>query len=152
MQIILWYSKTCDEGTLKKCPYMTGVPSSQVHFNVKAQIGAQKMQFRHPDRCPLVTGFTVVKFWAVCMLRAFTMYFCLADQSGLHVTGVYNVFLFGRSERFACYGRLQCISVWQIRGVCMLRAFTMCFCSADSVHLPLPQHHSYELRSRYSPI
>ena len=22
-------------GHLKKCPYMTGVPSSQVHFNVK---------------------------------------------------------------------------------------------------------------------
>ena len=53
-------SKTCDEGHLNKCPYMTGVPSSQVHFNVKEHFGSQKMQFRQPDRCPLVTGFTVL--------------------------------------------------------------------------------------------
>ena len=36
-------------GHLKKCPYMTGVPSSQVHFNVKVYFGSQKMQFRHPN-------------------------------------------------------------------------------------------------------
>ena len=36
-------------GHLKKCPYMTGVPSSQVHFNVKVHFGSQKMQFRHPN-------------------------------------------------------------------------------------------------------
>ena len=46
-------------GHLDKCPYMTGVPSSQVHFNVKVHFGSQKMKFRHPDRCPLVTGFSV---------------------------------------------------------------------------------------------
>ena len=40
-------------GHLSKCPYMTGVPSSQVHFNVKVHC-------RHPDRCPLITGFTVL--------------------------------------------------------------------------------------------
>ena len=28
---------------------------SEVHF------GSHKMLFRHPDRCPLVTGFTVYK-------------------------------------------------------------------------------------------
>ena len=30
--------KPVTRGHLKKCPYMTGVPSSQVHFNVKAQV------------------------------------------------------------------------------------------------------------------
>ena len=45
---------------LSKCPYMTGVPFSQVHFNVKVHFGSQKMQFRHPDSYPLVTGFTVM--------------------------------------------------------------------------------------------
>ena len=33
---------------LNKCPYMTGVPSSQVRFNVNVHFGSQKMQFRHP--------------------------------------------------------------------------------------------------------
>ena len=33
-------------GHLNKCPYMTSVPSSQVHFNVKVHFGLQKMQFR----------------------------------------------------------------------------------------------------------
>ena len=28
-------------------------------ISVKVPFGSQKMQFRHPDRCPLVTGFTV---------------------------------------------------------------------------------------------
>ena len=51
--------KPVTRGHLNKCPYMTGVPSSQVHFNVKVHFGSQEMQFRHPDRCPLVTGFTV---------------------------------------------------------------------------------------------
>ena len=37
------------------CP---GHPFSQVHFNVKVHFGSHKMQFRHPDCCPLVTGFT----------------------------------------------------------------------------------------------
>ena len=36
-------------GHLNKCPYMTGAPSSQVHF-----------KFRRPDMCSLVTGFTVL--------------------------------------------------------------------------------------------
>ena len=44
---------------LNKHPYMTGVPLSQVHFNVKVHFGSQKMPFKHPDRCPLITGFTV---------------------------------------------------------------------------------------------
>ena len=48
------YQNTCTvkpvtRGRLKKCPYMTGVPSSQVHFNVKVYFGSQKMQFRHPN-------------------------------------------------------------------------------------------------------
>ena len=61
------------------CPYMTGVPSSQVHFNARAQLVHQKMPFWHPNRtgvpssqvycievspphrftvlrCPLITG------------------------------------------------------------------------------------------------
>ena len=46
-------------GHLNKCSYMTGVPSSQVHFNVEVHFSSQKMQFRHLDRCPLVTGFTI---------------------------------------------------------------------------------------------
>ena len=41
--------KPVTRGHLKKCPYMTGVPSSQVHFNVKVYFGSQKMQFRHPN-------------------------------------------------------------------------------------------------------
>ena len=41
--------KPVTRGHLKKCPYMTGVPSSQVHFNVKVHFGSQKMQFRHPS-------------------------------------------------------------------------------------------------------
>ena len=36
--------------------YMIGVPASLVHINFKVQFGKQKMQFRHLDRCPLVTG------------------------------------------------------------------------------------------------
>ena len=52
-------SNICDEGALKMCPYMTGVPSLQVHLNVKLQLGLQKMHMRYPDRCPLITGFTV---------------------------------------------------------------------------------------------
>ena len=54
-------------GHLNKCPYMTCVPSSQVHFNVKVDFGSQKMQFRHPDRCPLVTGFTVLLIMSICI-------------------------------------------------------------------------------------
>ena len=38
---------------------MTGVPSSQVYFNVEIQFTSQKMQLRHPDRCPLIRGKTV---------------------------------------------------------------------------------------------
>ena len=34
-------------GHLNKCPYMTGVPSSQVQFNVKLHFGSQKIQFRY---------------------------------------------------------------------------------------------------------
>ena len=41
--------KRVTRGHLNKCLYMTGVPSLQVHFNVKV----------HPDRCPLITGLTV---------------------------------------------------------------------------------------------
>ena len=41
--------KPVTRGHLKKCPYMTGVPSSQVRFNVKVYFGSQKMQFRHPN-------------------------------------------------------------------------------------------------------
>ena len=41
--------KPVTRGHLKKCPYMTGVLSSQVHFNVKVYFGSQKMQFRHPN-------------------------------------------------------------------------------------------------------
>ena len=48
--------KPVTRGHLNKCPYMTGVPSSQV--NVKVHFGSQKMQFRHPNKCPLITGFT----------------------------------------------------------------------------------------------
>ena len=33
------FNKTFDEGTLKKYPYMKGVPSSQVCFNVNVQFG-----------------------------------------------------------------------------------------------------------------
>ena len=42
-------------GHLKKCPYMTGVPSSQVHFNVKVYFGSQKMWFRHSNLDILVS-------------------------------------------------------------------------------------------------
>ena len=48
---------------LNKCPYMTGVPSSHVHFNVKVHFGSQKMQFRHHDSCPLVADVTVVNLF-----------------------------------------------------------------------------------------
>ena len=41
------YSKSWDEGTLKKCPYMAGVPSSQVHFNVKVQFGLSSQVLLH---------------------------------------------------------------------------------------------------------
>ena len=41
--------KPVTKGHLKKRPYMTGVLSSQVHFNVKVYFGSQKMQFRHPN-------------------------------------------------------------------------------------------------------
>ena len=34
---------------------MTGVLSSQVHFNVKVYFGSQKMQFRHPNLDILVS-------------------------------------------------------------------------------------------------
>ena len=47
--------KPAMRGHLKKCPYMTGVPSSQVHFNVKVYFGSQKMQFRHPNLDILVS-------------------------------------------------------------------------------------------------
>ena len=47
--------KPVTRGHLKKCPYMTGVPSSQVHFNVKVYFGSQKMQFRHPNLDILVS-------------------------------------------------------------------------------------------------
>ena len=53
------FLKSVMRGHLNKCPYMAGVPSSQVHFNVKVHFGSQKVQFRHLDRCPLVTGFNV---------------------------------------------------------------------------------------------
>ena len=64
-RVILWvidiscYAVRLTRGHFNKCPYMTGVPSSQVHFNAKVHFGSQKMQFRHPDWCPLVTGFTI---------------------------------------------------------------------------------------------
>ena len=41
-----FYSKTCDEGTLKKCPCMTGLVSPCSRYI--------------PNRCPLVTGYTVL--------------------------------------------------------------------------------------------
>ena len=47
--LISYTVKSVTRGHLKKCPYMTGVPSSQVHFNVKVYFGSQKMQFRHPN-------------------------------------------------------------------------------------------------------
>ena len=47
--------KPVTKGHLKKCPHMTGVPSSQVHFNVKVYFGSQKMRFRHPNLDILVS-------------------------------------------------------------------------------------------------
>ena len=47
--------KPVTSGHLKKCPYMTGVPSSQLHFNVKVYFGSQKMRFRHPNLDILVS-------------------------------------------------------------------------------------------------
>ena len=46
---------------------------SHVHFNVKVHFGSHKMQFRHPDCFPLVTGVTVYEpkckqiciFWVI---------------------------------------------------------------------------------------
>ena len=64
-------------GHLNKCPYMTCVPSSQVHFNVKVDFGSQKMQFRHPDRCPLVTGLTVLLIMSICIV-----YTCVTNLGG----------------------------------------------------------------------
>ena len=46
---LVYTVKPVMRGHLKKCPYMTGVLSSQVHFNVKVYFGSQKMQFRHPN-------------------------------------------------------------------------------------------------------
>ena len=47
-------------GHLKKCPYMTVVPSSQVHFNVKVYFGSQNLDIPISTfKCPLITGFTV---------------------------------------------------------------------------------------------
>ena len=53
--------RTCDEGKPKKCPYMTGVPSSQVPFNVKVHLATDHMQFTCVFRLiSLITGFTVL--------------------------------------------------------------------------------------------
>ena len=87
-------------GHPSKCPYMTGVPSSQVYFNVnKVYFGSQKMQFRHPDRCPLVAGFTLLKLkvkinmslhcddiygiLVICVNMRYLLYLCvLSRQAG----------------------------------------------------------------------
>ena len=53
--VLIGTVKPVTRGHLKKCPYMTGVPSSQVHFNVKVYFGSQKMQFRHPNLDILVS-------------------------------------------------------------------------------------------------
>ena len=55
LQVFISTVKPVTRGHLKKCPYMTGVPSSQVHFNVKVYFGSQKMQFRHPNLDILVS-------------------------------------------------------------------------------------------------
>ena len=61
---------------------MTGIPSSQIHFNVKAQIGAQKMQFRHPDRCPLITGFTVYAMLGITILPFYNQSYKAMKENG----------------------------------------------------------------------
>ena len=47
---------------LNKCPYMNGVALSHIQFHVKVKFCSQKMLFRHPNRCPLNTGLTVMSF------------------------------------------------------------------------------------------
>ena len=37
---------------------------TQVHFNVEVQFDSQKMQLRHPNRCPLITSFTVFSYYS----------------------------------------------------------------------------------------
>ena len=41
-----------------KVPYGIDVVQLNGNFNFEVKIGEQKMQFRHPGRCCLVTGFT----------------------------------------------------------------------------------------------
>ena len=63
--------KPVTRGHLKKCPYMTGVPSSQVHFNVKVYFGSQKMQFRHPNLEILVSPrHRFYCIWYTCIIYA----------------------------------------------------------------------------------
>ena len=51
---------------LKKCPHKTGVPSPQVHLKVKVQIDSQKIQYKHPNKCPLIiSGFTVPSLYYI---------------------------------------------------------------------------------------
>ena len=48
---------------------MTGVLSSQVHFNVKVQFGLQKMQFEH-NRCRLITGLLYIRVYIYVYILA----------------------------------------------------------------------------------
>ena len=51
--------KPVTRGHLNKCPYMTGVTLVTGIFKCE-HFGSEKMQFKHPARCPLNTGFSVL--------------------------------------------------------------------------------------------
>ena len=62
IRVSLEDSKTCDEGK---------------GFNVEVQFSSQKLQFRQPDRCPLITGFTVLKsIYIYIYIYMIHMYIC----------------------------------------------------------------------------
>ena len=44
--------KPVTRGHLNKCSYMTGVPSSQVHFNVRVHFGSQRCNLDIPTGVP----------------------------------------------------------------------------------------------------
>ena len=55
---ISWGPKTCDE-TNRVHTWQVSPRRNYISI-LKIQFGSQKMQFIYPDRCPLITGFTVI--------------------------------------------------------------------------------------------
>ena len=80
--ILYYFLVYCDEKTLKKCAYTTGISSSSVQFNVNVKLVHRKsMQLRHPDVCPLITGFTA---WQVPFI---TMFYCIVSNLDVFYSG-----------------------------------------------------------------